>query len=309
MKYSKYTYEQFLNELKLRLEKHFGDDYDVVLDKIFKNNGSIVWSFIIYEKGPVKYPKASPVINVEDIYNAYLSGESINSIIEKIDYIYGVFSENKIDICNVNADNVQQCIFYRLVNYEKNKELLEELPHIRFLDLALTFHYLYNADTDMMQSLRITNKIMEQWQLEIEQLIEIAEKNTPELFPDKIDTIKNVIESLMDKKLEDVLSEDELAERREMYVLTNEKSINGATAIFYSDKIKELAELYQQDIVILPSSIHEVLLLPIESEEETGMLQSLVESINKEHVAKEEVLSDTVYIYDRQKGEIDILQT
>ena len=92
-----------------------------------------------------------------------------------------------------------------------------------------------------------------------------------------------------------------------MYVLTNERKVNGATTILYSNKIKEISELHQQDVAIIPSSIHEVILMPVESREEASQLHELVESVNEEHVIREEVLSDNVYIYDRQNEKIEVL--
>ena len=307
MKYTTYTYEQFLIELKVRLEKHFGDGYEIVLEKMFRNNSCMTYGFIISEKCNADYPHVSPVINTEDMYKEYICGRSLDSIINRIDYIYEMYlKEDFRDIHKINAENAEQCVFYRLINYDMNREMLDSVPHIRFLDLAIIFHYLYNINEDSIQSIRINNKMIDDWQCTAEQLMEMAERNTPVLFPGKLDTMKNVIESLMEREFEEFLSDEEIAERKEMYVLSNNQASNGATAILYSNKIKEVSELYQQDIVIIPSSIHEVILLPVKEKEEAVNLHELVENVNKEHVAKEEVLSDNVYFYDRQKDKLEI---
>ncbi len=310
MKYTKYTYGQFINEIKERLEKRFGNDYKVIIEQALRNNSCMVYSFVIVEKVPDRYPCASPVINAEELYDGYRKGKSIDNIVDMIVNIYNSYIKTDCldDVNNINSENAEKYIFYRLVNYEMNRELLDSIPHICFLDLAVTFYYLYSFGDEMIQSMRIDNELMKKWQYSLEQLKKIADKNTPVLFPDRIDAMRDIIESGTGRRLEDIMSEEEIERRMDMYVLTNDKSINGATVLLYSDRIRELAELYDSDIVILPSSIHEVILLPLKKREDAVLLQGLVENVNREHVAKEDVLSDNVYIYNRQSNEIEIIK-
>ena len=91
-----------------------------------------------------------------------------------------------------------------------------------------------------------------------------------------------------------------------MYVLSNEIGVNGASVLLYSKKISELSDLYERNIYIIPSSIHEVILMPEYDGLEAADLRSLVNDVNKSCVAKEDRLSDEVYIYDRDSGTIHI---
>ena len=90
-----------------------------------------------------------------------------------------------------------------------------------------------------------------------------------------------------------------------MYVLTNRAKLNGASAMLYSDKIRELAEHLQSDLLILPSSVHEVLLLPDDHEQQYDFYREMVEEVNTTQVEPEEILSYHLYRYSRQKAEIE----
>ena len=90
-----------------------------------------------------------------------------------------------------------------------------------------------------------------------------------------------------------------------MYVLTNKAKINGASAMLYSDKIRELADSLQSDLIILPSSVHEVLLLPDDHKQKYDFYRQMVEEVNTTQVEPEEVLSYSLYRYSRDKAEIE----
>ena len=89
-----------------------------------------------------------------------------------------------------------------------------------------------------------------------------------------------------------------------MYVLTNKEKIFGASVLLYSEKLQELAEKTGKNLLILPSSVHEVLLMPDEEEQEYGFYRQMIAEVNTTQVDPEEVLSYSLYCYDRQKKEI-----
>jgi len=89
-----------------------------------------------------------------------------------------------------------------------------------------------------------------------------------------------------------------------MYILTNQKGINGASCMIYKDVIKEFAQLIKSDIYILPSSIHEIILIPLEGSEDKERFKRMVIDINSSQVPADEVLSDSVYMYSLEKDAI-----
>jgi hypothetical protein len=74
------------------------------------------------------------------------------------------------------------------------------------------------------------------------------------------------------------------------------------------DALKEAAELYGGDFMILPSSIHEILLLPVRDEkEEIEELAATVREVNDTKVAPDEILSFHVYRYSCMTGTVSIV--
>ncbi len=85
-----------------------------------------------------------------------------------------------------------------------------------------------------------------------------------------------------------------------MYVLTNSTGINGAACMMYENVLKEFAEMMQSDLIILPSSLHEVLLMLDDGVSEYENLTEMVSHINTTEVPGEDVLSNSIYRYSRQ---------
>ena len=216
---------------------------------------------------------------------------------------------------------MKDSIVYRVINREENKQLLLECPHIEFLDLAATFHCLVKDEGEVLGTIRITNEHMKQWQVELSDILECAKKNTPKLMPPVLRKMEDVLMEILQsgdltmepEKIESELkclqddkgmeAEDQVA----MYVLTNTKGINGASCILYQNVIRNFSKLIQCDIYILPSSIHELILLPAYSEYQIEQLEEMVREINLTQVPTDEVLSNHVYYYSRKENQLKLL--
>jgi hypothetical protein len=90
-----------------------------------------------------------------------------------------------------------------------------------------------------------------------------------------------------------------------MYILSNQEQMYGASALLYSKRIKNLADRLQCDLIILPSSVHEFLLLPDDGENEYTFYRKMVEDVNTTQVEPEEILSYSLYRYLREKEEVE----
>ena len=91
-----------------------------------------------------------------------------------------------------------------------------------------------------------------------------------------------------------------------MMVLSNQKNFFGASVILYSEQLRKVSEELGQDLYILPSSVHEVILLP-EAGQDPDALRATVKRVNETEVRREEVLTDSVYRYDRTTGLIQVV--
>lgn len=196
-------------------------------------------------------------------------------------------------------ENIQDRIFMRLINFEQNQRLLENVPYIPFLDLAITFYCLIERSEEAIASFIVTNQIRSDWELDLSKLFKLAMKNTPHLFPAVISTMDEIVEAMLQREMIEL---QEYYRENPVYVMSNLWEINGAAVLLYENVLKDFADRCQMDFYVLPSSIHEVLLVPCDGRFSEEELRAMVVEVNRTQVPKEEVLSDTVYLYHRKEN-------
>ncbi|MCM1179086.1 MAG: DUF5688 family protein [Clostridium sp.] len=311
------NYEEFLDYMKEQLEEVLGErdegaKYDIQIHKIVKNNG-IVLDGLVIRRGE---EPVSPNIYLNSYFESYQMGRPIAAILEEIVLRYReVCKENAIDVMDLtDFNNVRDKIVLRLVNYEKNREMLKLCPNRRYLDLAVTFRYMVSKDSLGIASSLVSNAEFELWQVDLDELYHLALFNTMREFPWKMDSLAKVVtESIREQDMgmmpEELIKELEQMENGvNMYVLTNEYGINGATCILYDTVIQHFAKVQDCNIYVLPSSVHEVMLVPENAETEPEFLEELVTEANKSAVGLIDLLSDHIYYYDREHEQMCMYQ-
>lgn len=310
-------YNEFLQSIRQFIENKLGNSYHVQISRVLKNNGIELDGLIILKEGE----KISPSLYLNLYFSEYKKGKSIEWIAEELIKNY---QESLCNSYNSNLDfrfsfaEIKKFIIFRLVNYNKNKKLLEGLAYIRFLDLAITFHCLVKQENEEISTLRITKELMETWETSTKELMKLASKNTPYLLPPCIRTMNEVIKDILKQEMKelfwksetnkqeleedsDVILEEILnsgkKEDTPIYILTNSKGVYGAAALLYKNVLKDFVRHFQSDFYILPSSIHEVILIPITNLFNKESLIDMVLDVNCTQVPVEDVLSNQVYIY------------
>ncbi len=260
----------------------------IQVEDVCKNNGVVYTGIIISVKGE----NISPNVYMNYYYEMYKKGCPLENIIKEIVHEYGKAREEMFidEISAPNKEDYAKKIFLRLVNYEKNKEQLKDCPFIMYHDLAITIRYLVKSDKDGIASALISNRELKEWGVSKEEIYCIAKENTLKLFPPVL--------KRLDIMLKEMNCNEDIIDGTKLYILSNKAGVNGATSMLYEDIIKEFAIEKNVDIYILPSSIHEVLLLPAEEGMDKHEIEEMVKEINSYVVSPMEYLSDTVYKYD-----------
>ena len=207
----------------------------------------------------------------------------------------------------LNYESVQQRIIYKLVNTEKNRELLEDVPHIEFLDLSIVFQCMVAQEEFGTASILIHNVHMKLWDVSVENLYQAAKENTQRLQEYEIKSMADVLCEIMREEDPEMLTEDlaeEFPDSVPMYVLSNKNRVEGAVCILYPDLVRDFAEAIGSSFYIIPSSVHEVLLLPAGHDGESEEIKSMIREINDTQVSTEEILSYSLYFYDREERKI-----
>lgn len=304
MNQSVLSYGEFVLYIRENVENRLEETgkFDAVVTEIVKNNGVVFDTLAIQCKGE----NCAPVFYLKDLYSRYLQGESADLMADEMIRCWRQYeTERKAFDYRwfFRLENVYERIVMRVVNYEKNKAQLENCPHIRELDLALTFRVLMEKNADQIGTVLVNYDMMREWDTSEFDLFDLAVKNMQQFWHPTLEPIGDVLKELLkgadgEKDTESVCLLDYPEQwKLSMYVLSNDLRLNGATVLFYTDCLRQFAARMQKDIYILPSSIHEVLLVPEISEMSAWDLRQIVEQVNHQIVSEEEILSNHVYRY------------
>lgn len=310
------NFDLFKESLIQILQEDFGKDYRVFADSVTKNNGVELTGIIIKEEGK----NASPTIYIDELYEEYQRGVSVKRIAQTIKEIYSenCYSET-VDLQRFhNYETAKAQIAFKLINKEKNEKLLSKVPHKEFYNLAIVFYYAVTEPPFFGKaSILITNAHLTYWKVEEETLFQNAIRHTPILFPAQIQNIEDVMRGFLQKELSQRETIDRLMIRIKkelldidkvpMYVLTNKQKVQGAACMLYPEVVRNFAKSINKNLYILPSSIHEVILLPEDAGNNKEELLSMVTEINATQVDECETLADSVYFYHLEKDSLERL--
>ena len=175
------TFEAFQSYIKENVLKEWREDADIEMAVVRKNNGIELCGLYIRREEE----QISPTIYLDEYYSYYLKGEALEEIITRIREEYE-WKISRVADYHFNLEKfeyVRDRIVYRLVNYEKNKEILEDCPHLRLYDLALTFRWVAHSDDIGISTALVTNQELQVWGISMNELLLAARENTPRLFP------------------------------------------------------------------------------------------------------------------------------
>ena len=308
-------FKQFTEEMRGLLERGIGKGYQVEVRTIVINNACPLTGLVIHKNGE----NIGPVVYMEPYYRKFMEGSGLEQLAEELieDYQNNEVEQISDDLMRslMSWGRVKDMILYKVVNTEKNKKMLEKMPHREYLDLSIIY-YLYFGEHDAGQfTAPVNTELMNLWGVTEEDIYRAAKNNTSVIMPVVIKTIEDVLNEMLKNNISDELDKTlfkevftELIDEPILYVCTNRIGMNGAACILYEGVLAEFAERKGCDIVILPSSIHEALLLPDNGEVDYDELREMVECINGHEVADEDVLSDRVYRYSLAEGEIELVR-
>lgn len=302
----------FAATVKEAVEASLGKGYVVNINEVLKNNDTHLTGLTIR----TEESNIAPTIYLEGMFERYKAGNAAIPVI--VSEIISLYESHKVTmpfdasmITDFSACKAKVC--FKLVNADRNKELLSDAPHLIVCDdLAVLFYILVSNDGEGTATITIRTNMSDLWGVDEDELFKIALVNTQRLFRGSVMSMASVMMELLSDRMDEentkefydmVVSDEDMVP---MYVCTNTQKINGAGVLLYKDLLKEFAERVGNDFYILPSSIHETLLVPVSKEMQIEYLRSMVREVNATQVAPEEVLSDNVYIYRREDDKISL---
>ena len=290
-------YQDFIENIKQYVSSQLHNGQKVALHPVIKNNGIVYDGLFIVD--PIL--NVSPTIYLNPYYHRYLSGVTIEDIYEDIlNTYYSNLPQKDFDI-SVFTDfsKAKNRIVMKIINRKRNEHLLQMVPHIPYLDLAIVF---VCSVTDFLKeyaTILIHHEHLHMWNIDLEELHSIALDNSPKLLPYRFESIQSAFSAstqLYSPWIENI----------EMYILSNKLKIHGATCIAYPNLLEEIANQLQSDLIVIPSSIHEVLIIPktyIDSQEKLPPnYESMISEVNDTQLTDDEILGDHAYYFRRDTG-------
>ena len=278
-------YEQFkvvlatkLEELLLKSKKPYGYKKQVV-HKVNQDLDSIS---LIGEN-----IKMSPTLYFNNMYDYYIdAAASVEELaLKAFETMLEGVNQTEITEELPDKDKFIENIFFQVINTEKNKTLLLEVPHREYLDLSIIYRYAVNISDNDIATTTINYILMDEFKLTEEELYEAAYKNTRRLLKPKV-TSPGITG---------------------FYMLSNDLNIFGANGILYKDIIAKEAKKLNTDIYLIPSSIHEFLIQPVSNILKPKDLKEIIKDANEHVIDPEDYLSDSLYIYKLETDTIEVI--
>lgn len=240
--------------------------------------------------------KLTPVFYPSYFYEKYMSGTSFSEIIENIKDSIRYSSDDGIDYNDVADYSVARGhIIPKLVNMKKNADWIENVAHKSFLDLVVIFIYVIRAEGDELVSFTVSWEQLNDWNQTIDSLYYDSVKNAPALFPLSIQSI------------DDVLGLSGNVGDKTFYVMTNNRRHYGAACMLYDHALSDFADRLGENFHIIPSSVHEVLIVPDSLGIPADELRDMLCDVNQSIVRDDEILSDRIYYYDRKSDIVGLV--
>ena len=193
-----------------------------------------------------------------------------------------------------NYEEMKHSLAVQLVSTERNKDMLSRVPHKEMADMSMVYRFDLGETSNGNATILVTNQMLQNYGISADQLYADAMTYAPMMHPASIRSMESVLFGIMEEEPVD------LEGPAKLYVVTNEKSMNGAGVITYPDFMDQATEKMGGSFYILPSSIHEVLILKDSPDTDVNALVDMVTTINATQVRPEDQLTDNVYHYDAE---------
>lgn len=298
----KMRFEEFKNEVVGKIKEFLPESFasaDVSLQVVRKNNDLQLTGLTIRSTES----NICPTIYLEKFYEDYIDGADMGEILSKIAQVRMNHEvSEQFDVAQItDFEQVKGKLVPRLVNADMNAALLESRPHKIIADLAVIYCVFLDQQFDSAASVAVTNDLMGIWNTSVEELHEVAVSNLSEILPSTFQGMTEVLSELADISREDMEKMGMSADDEQMYVLSNILKTNGAAALLDKKMMEEIIGTVGE-FYILPSSIHETLIVPKKPEMDVKTLENMVSEINTTQVQFEERLSDHIYAYSLEDG-------
>ncbi|MCI8712430.1 MAG: hypothetical protein HFH23_09145 [Ruminococcus sp.] len=310
------NYQEFAGAVEKKMNYKMEGGMRANLYRTLRNNGTERLGIMMETEGR----NMSPTIYLEEFYMRYQKGETLDDIVKDIERFCQEARAQMPEGVGMleRFERVHDKIVFKLINTGQNQELLRDVPNMPFLDLSIVFYVLLGINSKGTATMLVRNEHLKLWDVKVEDMIRAAEQNVTRLLPAELTTMRRTMDELLcpsecggRRNLlycgTNGLKSGREGEEDFMYVLSNQLRSFGAACIVYPHVLEMVGNIVGEDFSVLPSSVHEVIIVPESYSLEQKEMDEMVTEINETQVADEEVLSNHAYFYEREAKKL-ILQ-
>ena len=301
-------YKDFIKDVKRSVEQKVADrDAQVEIRRIVKANDCARDGLVIMEKGLIAYP----TLYLQDFYPLFQNGETIEEIAERIIEIHDHCVMPPLEYSDLESFEIaKEHLTCKLYNTTANEEYLEDAVSISFFDLSVVFYCTMILDGEHVFSSKVTQDLLEKWGLHAGDLFETARDNTEKMLGVFLKEVGEFFPELygqgteeQDEFFREILSDDR---RIPMYILSNQTRRFGAVNMLDYRILQQLSEQLEDDLYIIPSSVHEVILTPVRGGFSREAADEMVREVNRNVLDIADILADHIYLYSREENRITV---
>lgn len=292
---------QYLDEIN--------SDVKVSVINVTKNNGCVLTGLQFVREGNC----LAPTIYLEGYYKQHEQGINFYKICDEIETAFeAAEKESAPDIDFLKDYEIaRDKLFCKVINSKRNAKLLKSVPYVECMDLAIVFFIAINIG-EQPGTILLRNNYIEGWDVELGTIYKDALANTINRKKSIVFSMEDVLADMLKEKgdmdsscLADILKDiSEHDGRSAMFVLTNSEKWFGAACILDEETLRAFSDRIESDYYILPSSVHELILIPFNENISVNALKEMVNEVNVTQVSDEDYLSDTVYKFSRSLGKV-----
>lgn len=300
------NFENFEKETINYLQEYYKDDAKITAVDVKKNNGIIKRGVMVRFDGS----DACPTLYLNDYYTDILEGKTFAHVMNMLTKMIDETGRDvQFDVsCFDSYEKMKDKVLCKLINKEKNAILLDEVPYVDFLDLAVVFYVIIRNEKVGSGSILIRNEHLKVFGVSVDQMFEDAKENNKRILGSFITGIEELLLSMIKRGIPNVPKESEQLLQTNvdngntlpLYVLSNIHQMHGAACMLDNDCLENFSERINADFYIIPSSIHELILIPEMGGRKEDELNEMINYVNETDVPMGEVLSNHVYKYDRK---------
>nr|WP_312216768.1 DUF5688 family protein [Clostridioides sp.] len=304
------TFNEYVERVKREVKDYLPEEYKDVnpeINVVRKNNGKELTGLTLRGESNI-----CPNIYLNSFYDLHQEGMKVSETMSKIGEIFQreIKRTPQFNLEDFTYNNMKDNLYYTVINAEKNEKLLQDIPHQRREDLAIVYRVNVCISEEGTGSILLNNEHLKVWGVDHREVHDQAVRNMPRILPPKFENMNDIIAELMG---EDVELFEEMAGENMMWVLSNDKRMQCAAYMFDEEVMSSIAEKLGGDFIVLPSSLHEVIIIKeedimVEENIDLEFIQRMVSEVNESQVEPDEVLSDAIYRYSSKDNKLSLIE-